>query len=151
PQLSSYSRVSYIRELHGDLAGAIDAMKMAVSAGGPQRENTAWARVHLGSLYINSGDYDSAQREFDAALADFPDYAHAYAGLANLRIAQGRERDAVDLYKRAVQKTRLAAYRIVLADLYDATGEHGLARREYAAIKEIAKFNRANDKDTEPE
>src|SRR5438034_10291988 len=122
PQLSSYSRVSYMRELHGDISGAIDAMKMAVSAGGLQRENTAWARVHLGNLYINSGDYRSAEREFEAALIDVPDYVHAYAGLANLRIAQGRPRDAVELYQRVVEKMRLPSYRILLADLYDTTG-----------------------------
>src|SRR5438093_2655962 len=123
PQLSSYSRVSYMRELHGDISGAIDAMKMAVSAGGLQRENTAWARVYLGNLYINSGDYRSAERELEAALIDVPDYMHAYAGLANLRIAQGRPRDAVELYKRVVEKMRLPSYRILLADLYDATGQ----------------------------
>ena len=151
PQLSSYSRVSYMRELHGDLGGAIDAMKMAVSAGGVQRENTAWARVHLGNLYINSGDYRSAEREFEAALTGVPEYMHAYAGLANLRIAQGRQRDAVELYKRVVETMRLPSYRIVLADLYDATGQPELARREYGVIKEIESFNRANGKDTEAE
>src|SRR5262245_34837058 len=54
PQLSSYSRVSYMRELHGDTVGAIEAMNMAVSAGGGQPENVAWARVHLGNLYITA-------------------------------------------------------------------------------------------------
>ena len=33
PGLSSYSRVSYLRELHGDHAGAIEAMQMAANAG----------------------------------------------------------------------------------------------------------------------
>jgi len=151
PQLSSYSRVSYMRELHGDLSGAIDAMKMAVSAAGPQRENTAWARVHLGNLYINAGDYVGAQQQFEAALADFPNYAHAYAGIANLRIAQGRQRDALGLYERVTETIRLPSYRIVLADLYDATGQHEKASREYAAIREVERFNRANGKDTEAE
>jgi len=42
PQLSSYSRVSYLRELHGDIEGAIQAMSMALYSGSPSRENTAW-------------------------------------------------------------------------------------------------------------
>ncbi|MDQ3100860.1 MAG: transposase, partial [Bacteroidota bacterium] len=33
PDLRSYSRVSYIREIHGDITGAIAAMDMAVKAG----------------------------------------------------------------------------------------------------------------------
>ena len=41
PDLSSYSRISYARELHGDLAGAVEAMQAAVTAGGPATENSA--------------------------------------------------------------------------------------------------------------
>ena len=37
PELASYARVSYFRELHGDLAGALQAMRLAVSAGGTRR------------------------------------------------------------------------------------------------------------------
>src|SRR5215468_4173297 len=39
PELSSYARVSYFRELHGDLPGALAAMRLAVSAGGGTAEN----------------------------------------------------------------------------------------------------------------
>lgn len=35
PDLRSYSRISYLREIHGDYPGAIEAMKMAVEAGHP--------------------------------------------------------------------------------------------------------------------
>src|SRR6185503_19572241 len=38
PDLSSYSRASYMRELHGDVDGAIEAMQRAVQAGGPNTE-----------------------------------------------------------------------------------------------------------------
>ncbi|HET6992555.1 MAG TPA: tetratricopeptide repeat protein, partial [Bacteroidia bacterium] len=33
PDMRSYSRVSYLREIYGDMPGAISAMKLAVSAG----------------------------------------------------------------------------------------------------------------------
>ena len=49
PDLSSYARVSYLRELHGDIPGAIDAMQRAVEAGGPVPENVAYTRVLLGT------------------------------------------------------------------------------------------------------
>ena len=42
PDLSSYARVSYARELYGDVPGAIEAMRQAVDAGSPAAENTAW-------------------------------------------------------------------------------------------------------------
>src|SRR5437870_4778016 len=48
PDIRSYSRVSYLREIHGDIPGAIEAMKLAVGAGEPGTEGTEWTRVQLG-------------------------------------------------------------------------------------------------------
>ncbi len=42
PDLRSYSRISYLREIHGDVAGAKEAMDMAVKAGYPGMEQTEW-------------------------------------------------------------------------------------------------------------
>src|SRR5688572_28329789 len=50
PNLASYSRVSYYRELHGDLDGALEAMRLAVSAGGGAPENVAYVQTLLGNL-----------------------------------------------------------------------------------------------------
>ena len=38
PDIRSYSRISYLREIHGDYPGAIEAMKLAVGAGMPGDE-----------------------------------------------------------------------------------------------------------------
>jgi len=61
PDLRSYSRASYLRQIYGDNRGAIDAMKMAVEAGPSGDESTEWARVKLGDLYMNIGSVDTAQ------------------------------------------------------------------------------------------
>src|SRR5688572_26382322 len=61
PNLSSYSRVSYVRELKGDVPGAIEAMKMAVDSGAPTAENTAWCTVQLGKLYLQEKRLDEAE------------------------------------------------------------------------------------------
>lgn len=50
PDLMSYARVSYLREIHGDMEGAIKAMEMAVKAGYPGLEQTAWTKYNLGQL-----------------------------------------------------------------------------------------------------
>lgn len=81
PDLSSYSRVSHVRELFGDVEGAIQAMKSAVAAGGPVAENTQWCRVQLGHLYFNAGRLDEAVAEYQQAVATLPNYVHALAGL----------------------------------------------------------------------
>jgi tetratricopeptide (TPR) repeat protein len=41
PDTKSYSRISYLREIHGDYPGAIEAMKMAIDAGPPGDESAA--------------------------------------------------------------------------------------------------------------
>src|SRR5258708_7221336 len=56
PDQTSYARVSYARELHGNLKGAISAMQAAVDAAPQGSEATEWTRVQLGNLYFNSGD-----------------------------------------------------------------------------------------------
>ena len=64
PSLSSYARVSYGRELIGNTAGAIAAMKLAIDAATDTAEPTAWTHVQLGKLYFNHGRYAAAEREF---------------------------------------------------------------------------------------
>ena len=51
PDSSSYARVSYLRELHGDTEGAIQAMTLALKAANPNDpEGVAWYRTQLRSL-----------------------------------------------------------------------------------------------------
>src|SRR5206468_581439 len=88
PNLSSYSRIAYIRELNGDTEGAIQAMTMAVDSGAPDAENTAWCMVQLGNLYLNGGRFAQADEQYRLALARFPNYIHAFAGIAKLAVAQ---------------------------------------------------------------
>ena len=51
PDSSSYARVSYLRSLHGDNEGAIQAMILAVKAANPNNpEDVEWYRTELRSL-----------------------------------------------------------------------------------------------------
>ena len=50
PNLAAYARVSYLRELRGDLDGAAEAMRFAAAAGGPAAENRAYVLALLGEL-----------------------------------------------------------------------------------------------------
>jgi tetratricopeptide (TPR) repeat protein len=134
PDLSSYSRVSYARELYGDVAGAVEAMQQAVNAGGPSAENTAWCRVQLGNLFFNSGNLAQAEQAYDAALAEFPNYLHAQAGLAMVRWAQGRRDDAVTLMKAAVSTVPLPQYLTVLGDLLADSDDSVGAQEQYNLV-----------------
>jgi tetratricopeptide (TPR) repeat protein len=89
PDIRSYSRVSYLRQIHGDNAGAIEAMKMAVESGLPGAESTEWARVVLGDLLIMTGDLKNAEICYTTADGLRNNYAYAKAGLGRLAKAKG--------------------------------------------------------------
>jgi tetratricopeptide (TPR) repeat protein len=151
PDLSSYSRASYVRELHGDVAGAIEAMQRAVQAGGPNAENTNWARVQLGYLYLNSGHVAEAETQFNEALAFYPGYVHAIAGLGRVRAAQGKTDDAIKLLNQAVGIIPMPDFVISLGDLYQTTGQQKAANQQYKLVETIEKLYRANGVDSDLE
>lgn len=131
PDLASYSRVSYLRELHGDVDGAISAMQMAITAGGALPENVAYCEVLLGNLFFNRGDLADAEAQYDAALRDDPGYVHATAALARVRAAQSRWSEAISLYRDAVAVYPLAQYVIALGDTLAASGDTQGAAQQY--------------------
>ena len=86
PDLRSYARVSYLREIHGDYPGAIEAMRLAVEAGSPGDETTAWTRIQLGQLYEKNADFKMADMHYRLALHERPNYAYALSGLEELQL-----------------------------------------------------------------
>jgi len=147
PDLSSYARVSYARELYGERAGAIQAMQQAITAGGPNAENTNWARVQLGNIYFDQGDYGAAEKQFQAALNGWPDYPYALAGLGNVRAAQGDYATAIALYTSAVNRMPLPQFVIMLGDIYAAAGKPNEAAQQYGLLAVEEKLYEANGVD----
>ena len=144
PNLSSYSRVSYIRELMGDTEGAIQAMRMAIDSGAPHAENTAWCMVQLANLYLNNGHLDKAVEQFQLALAHFPNYAHAEAGLARAAEARGDLALAVQHYKRAMDRIPLPEFAIGLAHVYERMGRTAEADAQYDLVDAIQRVYESN-------
>ena len=134
PSLSSYARVSYARELTGDVAGAIAAMKRAVVAGATAADE-AWALNQLGDLYFNSGRLRAAEREYRSALAIAPDFVPPHAGLGRVEAARGSLRKAIRSYEAIVDRYPLPQYVATLGDLYAASGRSEDARRQYELVR----------------
>jgi len=141
PDTASYSRISYLRALHGDSKGAIEAMKMAAeSANAKNPESVAWCRVHLGDELMNVGKLNEAEREYDYALYSFPDYHLALAAKARARYAAGDTENAVMFYKRAVERVPLPEYIGALGDLYAKLGRADEAKQQYDQVEFIEKM-----------
>ncbi|HVF97618.1 MAG TPA: hypothetical protein VM871_09865 [Flavisolibacter sp.] len=116
PDLRSYSRISYLREIHGDIPGAIEAMKQAVEAGLPGDEGTEWARVQLAKLYEYAGDAKAAEMHYTVALQQRPGYAYAIAGLGNIAAANKDYQKASSLYNQADTSLQDLSFKEKLAE-----------------------------------
>ncbi|MEO6731545.1 MAG: tetratricopeptide repeat protein [Ferruginibacter sp.] len=124
PDLRSYARASYLREIFGDYPGAIDAMKMAVDAGLPGNESTEWSRIQLGHLYENTGDLKSAEMNYTIALRNRPGYVHAIAGLARIALAAKDYNKAMAYYQQADSLVvNDFSYKEELVDVYQLAGQ----------------------------
>jgi tetratricopeptide (TPR) repeat protein len=151
PDLNSYSRVSYQRELHGDVGGAITAMQQAVAAGNPAAEGTLWAQYQLGNLYFNSGDLDRAEAVYQAALHIRPDYIYARAGRARVYAARGQYEVAITDYQSIADTLPLPEFVIMLGDLYAVSGRTEDAKREYDLVGAIQQLYESAGVDVEME
>lgn len=122
PDLRSYSRVSYQREIHGDVPGAIAAMTMAVKSGVPGTEETCWCLIQLGGIHERSGDLKSAQACYEEANAERANYAAGIAALGRVKAKQNNYADAEKDLLKATSISGQAAYYEDLARVYKANG-----------------------------
>ena len=135
PNLDSYARVSYFRELHGDLPGAIEAMRLAASAGGDARENLAYVQTLLGNLELARGRTAAARKAYRLALARYPQYVPAQAGLARTAAARGDLDVAIRAYRKVTVRLPLPEYVVGLAETELAGGRRGAARDDLALVE----------------
>ncbi|MDX2048653.1 MAG: hypothetical protein SFU87_17840 [Chitinophagaceae bacterium] len=134
PDIRSYSRISYLREIHGDYDGAIEAMKLAVDAGIPGSEGTEWARVQLGRLYENTGNLEAAKNQYFISLQTRPSYPYALAGMARMAAAAKDYRKAIGYYWSADSVISDYSFKEECADIYMLMGEKDSAMQLYSAV-----------------
>jgi tetratricopeptide (TPR) repeat protein len=144
PDLASYARVSYLRELQGDLAGAIEAMELAARAGDTAGEQGAWTRVQLGHLLLRASRVDEAERQYRWVLASRADDPLAVGGLGRARLAVGDYAGAIPFYQRAAERLPLPELVLALADLYEATERRAEAAEQLAVARALQQLAVAN-------
>jgi tetratricopeptide (TPR) repeat protein len=151
PNLDAYARVSYFRELHGDLRGAASALRLAVAAGGDVPENAAYVQTLSGDLELVRGRPGRAVLAYRAALADLPRYAPAVFGLARADAARGRAPRAIRRLHALVARLPLPAYVVALGETELAAGRPVAARRDLALIGAQERLLRAAGVNTDVE
>jgi len=130
PDLRSYSRISYLREIFGDYQGAIEAMLMAVESGLPGLEQTEWARVYLGKLYEQTGELSIAESLYETSLLFRPHYGYGLAGLGRIAKSKMNLSKAVKYFNEAKFSLKDYSFSAELAVIYRMKGEHEKAAAE---------------------
>lgn len=148
PDTSSYARVSYLRWLHGDTAGAVEAMRIAAQSANPaDPERVAWCHVQLGDALLNTGRAEEAEREFDRALYVFPNYGAALSAKARARVAAGDLEGALEIYRREYAAAPSADTALALGDIHAKLGRTDEAQKFYAAFESREVENAAAEND----
>ena len=134
PSLPAYARVSYYRELHGDLPGAVEAMRYAISARGGE-EATAYVETLLGDLQLARGRIASARSAYRSALRDLPSFPQALTGLARIDAAGGDLKRAAARLRRSTNRLPLTSSLVLLSEVELGLGRTAAARGDLAAAR----------------
>ena len=152
PGSAAYARASYYRELHGDTAGALRAMRLAAFAGGDAPANAAYLQTLVGDLEFVRGSLESARRSYGQALAGIPTYAPAIAGLARVRAAHGDLDGAIALL-RPVAGTATVSPEVLtqLGEAELAAGRTRSADAHLAQARALERKRKAGGENTDTE
>ena len=133
--LPGITRAAYLREIFGDVDGALELMNMALQSTAPSEvEDAAWILTQMAHLQLSVGKTADAEKNLQHALVLFPGYHYALGNLAKVRIQQKRYDDAVQLLQQRYQAAPHAE------NLYDLAEALQLAGRSEEAKKAFAEF-----------
>lgn len=135
PGLASYARASYLRELHGDGDGALEAMVLAADAALVGSEERAWALYQIGQLYLAEDNLHAASSIFSGILEERPGYAFAIGGHGHIQLIEGNYEEATRLLTTAYELVPADEFLEGLVEVYEATNED---EKKYAALDQIA-------------
>jgi tetratricopeptide (TPR) repeat protein len=128
PDLHAYARAAHMRWLKGDLAGAIEAMQLAVGAASPlNAESAAWVNTRLAFYEFQAGQFQEAEQRCAFALDFQNNYPPALLLQGKMLLARNRFREAVDALQNAAKQNPLPEYQWTLAEALRAVGHENEA------------------------
>jgi tetratricopeptide (TPR) repeat protein len=140
---SAVARQAQLLELHGKVPRALDLLRQAAATemaeDGPG-EAAAWYQTRIGGLHYRQGRLEDAADAFSTALRLLGGYYIALDGLADVRAAQGRDTEAIELLEQAVSHAPQPGSLVALGDLYTRRSRLEAAERVYRQAEAIAKY-----------
>ncbi|PYX43963.1 MAG: hypothetical protein DMG83_15475 [Acidobacteria bacterium] len=150
--LPGITRAAYLREIFGDVDGALELMNMALQSTAPSEvEDAAWILTQMAHLQLSVGKTADAEKNLQHALVLFPGYHYALGNLAKVRIQQRRYDDAVQLLQQRYQATPHAENLYDLAEALHFAGRHEDAKTAFAEFeqKSLLETNRGDNSNRE--
>jgi tetratricopeptide (TPR) repeat protein len=137
PDLHAYARAAHMRWLKGDLAGAIEAMQLAVGAASLRdAESAAWVNTRLAFYEFQAGRFDEAQQRCALALSFQSNYPPTLLLQGKMLLARNRFREAVDVLQSAAKRNSLPEYQWALAEALRAVGRENEASGIEAQVRQ---------------
>jgi tetratricopeptide (TPR) repeat protein len=150
--LPGLTRGAYLRELFGDIDGALELMNMAYQSTPPAEvEDAAWILTQMAHLNLATGQLDAAEKLLRQALTKFPGYHYALGNLAKVRIQQKRYDDAVELLQERYAAAPHAENLYELAETLQLAGKTKEAKMAFAEFerKSLLETGRADNSNRE--
>ncbi len=130
--IDSETRLARLALVRGELDRArqhfSNALRSTKDLTPPRPQLVAWCCVQLGQFYFGRGDWANAEKQYQAALEAMPDYYAALDHIAELRAAQEKHADAINLYEKIIARLPRPEFSQALGDLYLFLGKTDQAR-----------------------
>jgi tetratricopeptide (TPR) repeat protein len=137
--IAGLTRAGYLRELHGNFAGAVELMHKAYDATPFQEfEDRAWLLARIAHLQLLAGDLAQVEMYAHGALGLFPGYHYALGVMAEVRLAQNRNDEAVALLEKRYAAAPHAGNLFALAEALDRAGRKDAAAKAFAEFEQKA-------------
>jgi tetratricopeptide (TPR) repeat protein len=136
---------AYLRELFGDPDGAYEVLDLALESTAPnETEESAWLLTRMAHMRLVSGNADAADNLLHRALDAFPGYRAALEGLAEVRVAQKRDDEAITFLKQCEQALPRAVDFYHLAETLQLAGHPDDAKKAFTEFQERAEAEAAS-------
>ncbi len=140
PGLAALSRTSYLRELNGDLDGAIEAMEQARLAGSGSVHDVASVTALSGQLLLMAGDLDGASAAFASADSLAPEMTVSAVGSARVALAGDDPEAAATILEATVERYPAPEPVALLGEVYALLGRESDATAQFDLVRTIARL-----------
>jgi tetratricopeptide (TPR) repeat protein len=138
--IPAYLTGATLREDWGDIDGAEEFFSKALQQTPPfETEETAWILTRIGRLLRRSGRTEDAAAQLQKALKAFPDYYLSLEELAEVRMAEHRYADAVELLEKRNRTFPTPLSQLLAAQAYERSDRPADAAQMYAKFEQDAR------------